>query len=100
MSCDSPQPQIVTAIVAIFNYKLSLVISYFNIIAIGLGQFGGDVIREYNISRITQDMSAEQQAHLHLHYGVPIWLLSLLLFLAVFLLITYFQKKRKTKDNQ
>ncbi len=87
---------VIAIIIVFFNFKLSLVISYCNVIAIGLGQFVGDAIREYNISLITPDMSAEQQAHLHLHYGFPIWLLSLLLFMAVFVLVTYFQKKKRT----
>ena len=85
---------LIAVVIAIFNFKLSLAISYSNIIAIVLGQFVGDAIQEYNISQITPDMSAEQQAHMHLHYGVPIWLFSLLLFVAIFLVIYFIRKKK------
>lgn len=86
---------IVAAILVISNFKLSLVISYSNIIAIAAGQWIGDAIRDHNISQITNDMCAEQQAQLHIHYGIPIWLLTLLLFVGIFLFITYLQKKKE-----
>lgn len=91
---------LVASIIAIFNFKLSLVISYSNVIAIGWGQIFGDAIRKYNISRITSDMNAEQRAHLHIHYGFAIWICSLLLFVTVFLVVTYVQKKKTTKRRK
>lgn len=86
---------IISIITVFFDFKLSLVVSYGNVIAIGLGQILGDAIRAYNIALITPDMSVDRQSYLHLHYGVLIWLFSLLFFVVVIVLIEHSQKKTK-----
>lgn len=85
---------IITAVLAVFNFKLSFFISCANIVAITLGQVIGDILQNYNISQITPDMTAEQQARLYLHYGVFIWIISLLVSVAMFALVTYIRKKK------
>ena len=84
----------VASVIAIFNFKLSLFISSSNVLAAILGQTIGDAIRNYNIAQITPDMTAELQAHLHLHYGFHIWLISILVLVTMFFLYGYIRKRK------
>ena len=62
------------------------VISFVNFAAVILGQVIGDRIRAYNISTITPDMDAGKTAMLHGHPGFEIWLMTLVLTVAIFLI--------------
>ncbi len=74
-------------------YSVSLVIS--NVFGILIGQFLGDWMQNKNIQTITSDMTAEQQARLHLHHGFEIWIVAVLLFFSLSLLIHKYMKRQK-----
>lgn len=91
---------LIVGIIAIFNFKLAFIISCSNSIAIVLGQIIGDVICEYNFSKITSDMSLEQQAQLYVHHGFTIWFLLLLLSVGGYFIITKMHSMKKRKAYQ
>ncbi|TCS90628.1 hypothetical protein EDD65_104171 [Keratinibaculum paraultunense] len=76
----------------------SLVIG--NLIGVFIGQFLGDYLLYLNIQKITQDMSNEKVAMLHLHHGVTIWIITILICLIIGIIITKIDEKNtiSTKD--
>lgn len=67
-----------------------------NVIGIVFGQLHGDWVRNYNIAKITSDMSAEQVARLHYHHGVFMWLACILIILVGGYVARYFYRRVKT----
>ncbi|MGL5259729.1 MAG: hypothetical protein ACRC7V_06415 [Lachnospiraceae bacterium] len=60
-----------------------------------LGQFLGDAMQIRNIQSITELMTQEEQARLHLHAGVPIWVTSVIIFGIVGIVIEILHNKQK-----
>lgn len=73
---------------------LAIFISIGNFIGIIGGQFIGDWIRDINIAKIYDEMSAEQKHQLSNHPGVFIWLLILLILTALGCALYYFGKEK------
>ncbi len=63
--------------------------------AILIGQFLGDWIQYKNIQMTTPDMTAEQQARLHLHHEFTIWFATVLLLIIISLLVHKHIKNNK-----
>lgn len=80
---------------------ISYCITLGNILGIFIGQYLGDHLRAVSMSRITQYSTAEEQWHLSLHYGVPIWIIVIVLASVVGLLYTFYVKTkcRHLKDT-
>lgn len=88
---------VVIAILTYFKqYSLATSLVIGNLSGVLLGQFVGDYIRNLNIRSITENMTPEKRAMLHLHPGVEIWILTILTSLAIGIIITI-TKKRKTQ---
>ena len=91
---------VVIAILAYFKqYSLatSLVIGCLSEVL--LNQFVGDYIRNLKIQSITENMTQEHQAMLHLHPGVEIWILTILTSFAIGIIITI-EKKRELQHDK
>lgn len=84
---------LVAGVVAFFRPRLAYAISVSNLLAVLVGQGLGDALRRANMAKITAGMGAEERAYLSLHQGVPIWLCTLALLLAVSLVVTRRREK-------
>ena len=87
---------LIVIIACFFRSRFAIVLSYANVAAIILGQVFGDMLRSYNISRISADMTADYKAYLHTHYGVQIWLGLVLLTIIVCATISIIRGKKTT----
>lgn len=68
-----------------------------SILGVPLGQFCGDIVRNHNIQGITASMSPEEVAKRHLHPGVPIWIITVLLSVLVGIILeSHYKKSRET----
>lgn len=65
-----------------------------NLVGVVAGQVVGDLMLSAAIQKITPDMNAGQAAQLHLHHGVEIWLVTILIFCLTGLLLQLIYQKR------
>lgn len=79
--------------------KISFAITFGNLIGIFIGQFGGDLIREKNMLKITSEMKPENIYHLQHHPGVEIWIL-IIIFEVVLAMISNYVKKNRNINIQ
>ena len=93
----------VWAVAAILTYRqahltaISLTVG--SILGVPLGQFCGDFVRNRNIQSITPLMSPEERARMYLHPGVPIWIVTVILFTLVGFLLEWYQRKTKRQEH-
>ncbi|MBQ7431945.1 MAG: hypothetical protein IJV50_00525 [Lachnospiraceae bacterium] len=70
---------LVALILIFFDWlRVSFAITLGNLVGIGIGQIIGDWMQSYSMQKITADMSAEMIYRLQLHYGVVLWLFTIL----------------------
>ncbi|WP_099206099.1 hypothetical protein [Scatolibacter rhodanostii] len=87
---------------AIGKLKFSIPLSAGNFVGVFAGQFLGDYIRNKNMAKITEAMTAEQQYQLQSHPGFQIWMNTLVIFLVSGLAISIYlgrKKQKKRKDS-
>lgn len=78
----------------IFNKVIfSYCVTFGNIIGIFIGQYLGDYIQEIRMNKIISSSTVEERWYLSLHYGVAIWIITILLSFLVGLLLYKKQKK-------
>lgn len=75
---------IIILILTIYRqHIIALLLTCGNVIGVLIGQSLGDYIRNENMKKITEIMTAEQVYHLQKHYGFVIWILTLFAFLVI-----------------
>ncbi len=84
-------------LIALFRAKWGYVIAYGNLIAVIVGQTAGTLIKNHNLTKITPDTPAWQEAHLREHPGFAIWLCLLLAIIVLYALIRKLQKRRAAR---
>lgn len=83
-------------VLIIFN---KIIISILMTIGISVGTFIGNYLGEFimnnNISKIVDDMSAEQLYRMHHHPGFEIWIGTIVLFVLIGVIVHIFYKKKR-----
>ena len=78
----------VVIVVCLFSARLACVISYSNAISIFLGEYIGEAIRWYNISKLELGASLDEEAGAYIHYGFAIWATLMILTLLIYATVT------------
>lgn len=74
---------------------LSYFVTFGTVVGTVIGEFLGGFITEQRMSQITPDMKVEEIHERSLHYGVLIWLITIVAFIAVGIIFSIFHNKRK-----
>lgn len=74
---------------------LSYFVTFGSLAGTVIGEFVGSSIREQRMSQITSDMKVEEIHERSLHYGVLIWLVTIITFIAIGIMFSIFLNKRK-----
>lgn len=81
------------------SFKLGYVLVGGHVLGLFLGYFLGDFLLEKNLSKITESMGAGEVYRLSYHYGVFIWLSTIILSLLLFFLVTFIMKTRRRNTD-
>ena len=82
-----------------YKTKWGYVLSFGNFAAVMLGQFLGDYIREVRIAGITPEMDTMNPGEViqrYEHPGFALWMITLALFISIFIIIQMSRKGEKT----
>ncbi len=64
------------------------------IVGLFIGNYLGDLIRKFNMSRITEGMTNQEIARLHLNHGFSIWIVIILLSIIIGVIVQTIISKR------
>ncbi len=85
---------IAVVLILVNKIRTSFALTLGNFIGTLIGQFLGDWMRYESMKKIIPGMDAGIEAQLRLHYGVPIWLLTMTIFLILNKVLTLLLRKR------
>ncbi|OLR64160.1 hypothetical protein [Peptoniphilus porci] len=77
---------------------ISYAITLANVIGLFIGQYLGDYIQSINIAKITNNTDAENIYRLSKHYGVFIWIFSIMLAILIAIMIGFIKRYKKLKN--
>ena len=75
-------------------------VTFGTLLGVVIGELLGNILWERNMSKITSDMSVEQQHYLSLHHGVLIFVITLLKFVAMGVILDIILRKYKQRMAQ
>lgn len=74
--------------------RLSLLITIGNVIGVFVGQYGGDLLKNINMQKIEANMDAGKVYQLRQHHGVTIWILTIVIFIMIYMAVNLALKKK------
>lgn len=84
----------VIVLIAFDCASLSYYVTFGNLIGTIVGELLGGFIREQRMGKITPEMEAGEIHERSIHYGVLIWLITIIVFLAVGIIVNIILSKR------
>lgn len=88
---------LIPLILLLFNKHIVSVLMTIGItLGIFAGNYLGAILRNYNMSKIVEEMSAEEVAKLHRNNGFSIWIGIVLLFLLIGIIMEHKSKKKRS----
>lgn len=89
----------VLVLVALDRTPLSYYLTFGNLIGTIVGELLGSFIREQRMSKITSEMTVEEIHERSMHYGVLIWLITIIAFLVVGIIVNIILSKRRKQTT-